>query len=65
MNASDFLGSYFYFYLNILAAMLDMHCWISENAVRKCYIYKMTKEHMLPRLNLSQDERFYLQSSAC
>jgi hypothetical protein len=55
MNASDFLGSYFYFYLNILATMLDMHCWISENAVLKCHIYKMTKEHMLPGLNLSQD----------
>lgn len=37
-----------------------MHCWISENAVLKYYIYKMTQEHMLSGLNLSQDERFYL-----
>lgn len=60
MNTNDFLESYFCFYLNILAPILVMHYWSSEYALLKYYIYKMTQEHMLPRLNLSQDERFYL-----
>lgn len=52
MNVSDFLGSYFYFYLNILVIMLDMYCWIFENVVLKRFIYKMIKEYMLFGLNL-------------
>lgn len=61
MNAVTFWGVIFIlFKFNILATMLDMHGWISENAVLKYYIYKVTQEHMLPGLNLSQDDRFYL-----
>lgn len=53
-------GELFLFLFEYFSYNADMHCWISKNAVWKYYIYKMAQEHMLPGLNLSQDERFYL-----